>query len=993
MLGTSLLLVFLVYEIRTSALQARALAAVGRHLTFAVERGQSGEILYPSEGPYDSRLGYAKLPSILPKLKTAGYEIESQVRWSPWMRRVIGQGVYPIYREKNQAGLSVLDQTGQPLFTALYPQRIYPNFESIPDPVVQTLLFVENREILDSATPNRNPAIEWTRLIKAAFDVSLNQIDPSHPISGGSTLATQLEKIRHSPQGRTSSGLEKFRQMASASLRAYHNGEQTLETRRRIVCDYLNSLPLAAAPDYGEVQGLGDGLRVWYGADFVGVNRLLSIPEASISDQRVRDDASAAYRQVLSLILAVNKPSFYLQREPAALNARVDSYLRLLGEAGIISARRVEGSLRIRPMTGKTPLLQSPSPFSDRKGSDAIRAALVSLLGVGNTYELDRLDLTVHSTLDGSVTRGVTQALKELANPASAAKAGIVGDNLLSSGNLMSSVIYSFVLYERGANANLLRAQVDNYDRPLNMSEGSKLELGSTAKLRTLVTYLETIAELHKQYAGRELPGRQVADPGSVLVNREDRLTGWALEYLTAATNRSLPTMLEAAMNRTYSASPEESFFTGGGLHSFSNFDEKDDIRVLTVREAFQRSVNLVFVRLMRDLVRYHMFRIGGASSAVQAEEGHSLRRRYLERFADREGREFLGRFFRRYDGQSSEEALTTLIREKRPTPYRLAVIHRSVFPEATLDQFAAFLRSQPTGQALPPKNVEIVYREQEPGRFSWNDRGYLARVHPLELWLLEYRKRHPKATFDEVVEASATERRRVYEWLFKPGRKHGQDLRIRTLIEADAFQEIHRSWRSLGYPFSALVPSYATAIGSSGDTPAALAELAGIISNDGLRYPTMRVTKLDFAEGTPMGTVMTKRVAPPERILPPAVAAALRKELLGVVERGTGRRAYGSIVLSDGSRVAVGGKTGTGDNRFEIHGPGGKFTESRVVNRTAAFLFTIGDRFFGTIIAYIPGPDAGSYHFTSALPVQVFKHLVPTFRPLIEERRKNPGT
>ena len=48
---------------------------------------------------------------------------------------------------------------------------------------------------------------------------------------------------------------------------------------------------------------------------------------------------------------------------------------------------------------------------------------------------------------------------------------------------------------------NYLRVQADNLDRPLDLNEGGKFDLGSTAKLRTLVTYLEIIAELHERYA------------------------------------------------------------------------------------------------------------------------------------------------------------------------------------------------------------------------------------------------------------------------------------------------------------------------------------------------------------------------------------------------------------------------------------------------------------------------------------------------------------
>ena len=72
--------------------------------------------------------------------------------------------------------------------------------------------------------------------------------------------------------------------------------------------------------------------------------------------------------------------------------------------------------------------------------------------------------------------------------------------------------------------------------------------------------------------------------------------------------------MLEASLERRYSASPAETFFTGGGMHTFGNFDREDDRKVMTIREAFQNSVNLVFIRLMRDVVTNHLY---GAESSL----------------------------------------------------------------------------------------------------------------------------------------------------------------------------------------------------------------------------------------------------------------------------------------------------------------------------------------------------------------------------------------
>jgi hypothetical protein len=68
------------------------------------------------------------------------------------------------------------------------------------------------------------------------------------------------------------------------------------------------------------------------------------------------------------------------------------------------------------------------------------------------------------------------------------------------------------------------------------------------------------------------------------------------------------------------------------------------------------------------------------------------------------------------------------------------------------------------------------------------------------------------------------------------------------------------------------------------------------------------------------------------------------------------------------------------------VFGPGGRLIESRVINRTATFVFLIGDRFFGTVTAFVPGEAAADYGFTSSLPVQIFKELAPAFSALLAE-------
>jgi membrane peptidoglycan carboxypeptidase len=209
--------------------------------------------------------------------------------------------------------------------------------------------------------------------------------------------------------------------------------------------------------------------------------------------------------------------------------------------------------------------------------------------------------------------------------------------------------------------------------------------------------------------------------------------------------------------------------------------------------------------------------------------------------------------------------------------------------------------------------------------------------------------------------------------------------------MERDAFVRMTPYWQRLGFPFKTMVPSYATAIGNSSDRPVALAELIGILVNDGLRRPAISLTKVHFAHGTPYETVFEHSPEKGERVLAPEVARTVKRVMADVVERGTARRLNGVFRLPDGKVITVGGKTGSGDNRYETFNRYGGVVTSRATNRTAAFVFYIGDRYFGVITAYVQGREAGNYHFTSALPVTVLKLLAPTIIARLDRNNTAP--
>ncbi len=977
-LGTMIIAVgvLIAYEMSTSALQARYFSALSRQLTFHTAPGPSSTIRFPSTGPYDERLGYTGLPGFLDRLTAQNYTIAKQARLSAPLQQTMAWGLFPVYDAKTQAGLQIRGRHNELIFNALHPTRVYPRFEDIPKRIVDTLLFIENRELLNADYPHRNPVVEWDRLALATWDALKQVIEPDQNAAGGSTLATQLVKFRHSHGGRTDTVMEKLRQMLSASLHAYRHGKNTLAAQRGIILNYLNALPLAAQDGYGEVHSLGDGLWAWYGRDFADVNRLLSEP-INLHDRGHLAAYALAYKQVLSLLLAHRRPSFYLRNQVAALTRQTDRYLPLVTAAGLIPPALRDAALRIMPL----PVLQrvppqEPVSFVDRKAANVVRHHLASLLDVPGLYALDRLDLDVQSTLDHRTQDAVTARLQQWQSKATIQAEGLSGPRLLHAAADLAKVRYSLILYERVGTVNRLRVHSDNLNQPFDLNQGLKLDLGSTAKLRTLITYLEIVAALHERYATVAPDARRAVD-----VHPNDPLTQWALDYLGKTPHSSLLRILDAAMARRYSANPKERFFTGGGMHEFVNFHRRDDARAMSVREAFRHSVNLVFIRLMRDIAQYYTAQLPeviaemevGPAEPSQAPVGKQQR--------------VLRRFVQTYADQTPAAIMNALMARIHPTPQRFAAIYGALQPQATLAAFTAFLRARFPHPNLTERVIKSLFTRFVSTPHTWTSRGALTALPADELRVAAYAYRHPKAKWHERLAAAlrgvpAAKRHRVRARPTQPT----IDTNTRIRREQQAFEAIHKAWQRLGYPFASLVPSYATALGSSADRPGALAELVGIVANDGIRYPTRHIEKLHFAAGTPYETLL----APQDRsraVLHPAIAAVVKEALYDVAERGTARRLQGVFKSADGRVMRVGGKTGTGDHRNKTFGTGGKLIASRVVNRAAALVFMIDDRFFGTFTAYVPGPDAADYQFTSSLATQALKRLASTLDPLLQER------
>ena len=386
---------------------------------------------------------------------------------------------------------------------------------------------------------------------------------------------------------------------------------------------------------------------------------------------------------MLSLLIAQRRPTYFLGPGRDHLADMTDSYLRLLANAGIITEALRDMALEI-PLALRVEALGPPrAEVRSWKAANVVRYKLVSLLETPRLYDIDRLDLTARSTLDGRMQDAASEMLEQLHDPVYTRSAKLHEARLLAGAD-PAAVLYSLTLYERGKDTNVVRIQTDSLGQPFDTNEGAKLELGSTAKLRTLATYLDIIASLHEHYHAMPRKALRAVD-----VHPKDALTRWTLDYLHGARDPASPATLEAAMERRYSANPGESFFTGGGVHTFSNFKHEDDVKKPSVREALRDSVNLVFVRVMRDVVHHYMYRSPESPARMLEDEGEPKREAYLARFADREGRGFIRTFYRKYHGLKQDRGLDSLLNGVRPTPVRLTVVFRSVKPEASLGSSA----------------------------------------------------------------------------------------------------------------------------------------------------------------------------------------------------------------------------------------------------------------------------------------------------------------
>ena len=213
-------------EIQTSLLQSWFFTSTNERLFYSLKDGPSREIIFPrAAAPFDERRGYSKLPLLQSRLQSQGYLVTQQARQSETMldalgarhlAALLGNGRMPAWKSPAPTACRCF-VTPRPIFSSLKSttsRRSWSRRCCSWKTAISTIRQPRGRIRSSSGTAHS----KRRRIISRA------KLQLPVPVQGGSTLAVQLEKFRHSPHGRTDNPVEKLRQLIGASLKAYQEG-------------------------------------------------------------------------------------------------------------------------------------------------------------------------------------------------------------------------------------------------------------------------------------------------------------------------------------------------------------------------------------------------------------------------------------------------------------------------------------------------------------------------------------------------------------------------------------------------------------------------------------------------------------------------------------------------------------------------------------------------------------------------------------------------
>ena len=290
----------------------------------------------------------------------------------------------------------------------------------------------------------------------------------------------------------------------------------------------------------------------------------------------------------------------------------------------------------------------------------------------------------------------------------------------------------------------MLRVQADNLDQPFDINSGMKLDLGSTAKLRTLAHYLEVMESLHAELAPLDPEALIGAPPRPATAIPSPR---WAAETLRKTPGLTLDASPRPGARPHLSRRSVGNVLHGGGVHNFENFDPEDNRRI--------------FPCTRRSRIRPTSCSSGScAISCASTRRGYPMtpgpcwrtlehleRRRMLEEMADKDGAAAPRARLREYQGLESSAVLKKLLGERVHSPRHVAVVFFAWHPggdASTLEQW-----SDAQGFPVPAEDLPKLVRTYGNRKINLLDYGRLLGRHPLEVWSAGEMSRTPALGWD----------------------------------------------------------------------------------------------------------------------------------------------------------------------------------------------------------------------------------------------------
>lgn len=676
----------------------------------------------PAEGPKDIKLCYNLVSDLRKTLPLHGDIVSPQVSWTQH-----GIGPYtlpPIFDRPINAGLRITDSQGRLMYDATkHTVRPYHKFDEVPNLLALAFGFVEDQNILNpNKKPTFNSAVNIRRSGNAVLENVAKSVGLRDGASGGSTIPVQVAKLEAWKDGKTRDIFDKLDQHVFASVRQYQDGSDTTGRRHSEFVNYLNTVSFAGHPAVGEIMGVREAMAVLFSS--TDYDSILKQGKEDIKTARI-------FRQIFTLAMAVQMPDRVLRDKPVKSDVsmrgfqmaqkRLDNLLPKLAKEGIITpafAEMVAAQKLDYANLGKNPSL--PPPFARDKSVDSLRLSVMNSLNLNpkdGLYVLDHCDLTIQSTLDRSMNEALNRRFRDYNDPTTAMNSGLTGDKKLRP-QTASRAIWGITINQVMPDGRTVtRVSTDTFQGALDLNKGGKQNFGSTQKLRMLTSYLDVIADLH-----RDLARKDASELAGMSVHPNDKLTRWAVDYLIdPATEKSLNGMLVASLQRKYSAAPA-GFFTGGGMNYPQNFERKNNGGQFTVEQALWQSINLSWFRITEDIREHNKwYRLKTNPDIMSGKNTdptvQSIRTTYMDKYALHEGSLFLERAWKRMRDKDGGQIHAEMLKRTTGAATPLTVAHFSIMPDASYGSMLAMLKKNCTAKCPDDKKARELFELHAPYR------------------------------------------------------------------------------------------------------------------------------------------------------------------------------------------------------------------------------------------------------------------------------------